>query len=220
MTRLITPTMSFTEMKLPYPERDELWLATSTEEWKASYKQHYPSSQPRSRLSLAEHLRTLMSGTTSGQEGDTKHRDNMLLHGLWRLIWGYREVEDLLQIMQPDNGESSSLIPSRGKGLTRTLHNIRLDIELSSALRPLGVTTNSESRELDTSLIQELLNMVLHALTQYLQVFAGKDGVAAAQRVYPMLEEWAQSKCARRAVWNAGQIVRIAREKAEKSMSE
>lgn len=203
MTRMTSPTMSFAELSLPYPERNDLWSATSAETWKALYLERSQHKQSRPELSLAEDMRLLMSDGSRRADGDATWRNTILLHGMWRLIWGHREVEDLLRVTNSDGSDASCLLPSRGEGLAKLLSKTRQEIELASTLEPSHMTA-------DTILTQEFLNMVLHAPIQSLQAFAGKDGVAAAQRVYPMLEEWTQSKSARRAVWHAGQLVRAA----------
>ncbi|THW79727.1 hypothetical protein D6D17_09937, partial [Aureobasidium pullulans] len=213
MTRMTSPTMSFTEMALPYPERNELWSATTADEWKALFLKHRPHQEARTKISLAEDMRILISEGNSHKNCDAAWRNTILLHAIWRLIWGHREVEDLLQVSRPDSGESSSSLPSRGEGLAKLLNKIRLELELASTLRPTDVTG-------DIILTQEFLNMALHAPIQSLQAFAGKDGVAAGQRVYPMLEEWTQSKSARRAVWHAGQLIRATRQASTKPIQE
>ncbi|KAI5194028.1 hypothetical protein E4T39_08818 [Aureobasidium subglaciale] len=213
MTRMTSPTMSFAEMTLPYPERNDLWSATNADIWKAMYLEHPRHKQTRSGLSLAEDMRMSISEGNSHTDGDISLRNTILLHGVWRLIWGHREVEDLLRVSLPDGGETASSLPSRGKGLAKVLNKIRLQIELASTLRPTDING-------DTALTHEFLNMMLHAPIQSLQAFAGKDGVAAAQRIYPMLEEWSHSKSARRAVWHAGQLVRAARNSSTKPILE
>ncbi|CAI4217636.1 unnamed protein product [Parascedosporium putredinis] len=44
-----------------------------------------------------------------------------------------------------------------------------------------------------------------------LPIFAGKDGEASSQRIYPMLQEWTQTRDARQALWHAGQVYRTMR---------
>lgn len=195
--------MSFAELSLPYPERSDLWSATNAITWKALYLGHSEHKRPRPELSLAEDMRTLMSEGSRRADGDAIWRNTILLHGMWRLIWGHREVEDLLRVTSSDGSDASCLLASRGEGLAKLLNKTRQEIESTFTLEPSLLTG-------DTTLTQEFLNMVLHAPIQSLQAFAGKDGVAAAQRVYPMLEEWTQSKSARRAVWHAGQLIRAA----------
>lgn len=213
MTRMISPTMSFAELSLPYPERNDLWSATSAETWKALYLEHLQHKQPRPELSLAEDMRLAMSEGSRRADGDARWRNTILLHGMWRLIWGHREVEDLLRVTNSDGSDASCLLPSRDKGLATLLNKARQEIELAFTLEPSHMTG-------DTILTQEFLNMVLHAPIQSLQAFAGKDGVAAAQRVYPMLEEWTQSKSARRAIWHAGQLIRAAQKLPTRPMRE
>ncbi|KEQ72636.1 hypothetical protein M436DRAFT_48688 [Aureobasidium namibiae CBS 147.97] len=213
MTRMTSPTMSFAELSLSYPERNDLWSATNAITWKAFYLEHTRHKRPRPELSLAEDMRTVMSEGSRCADGDAIWRNTILLHGMWRLIWGHCEVEDLLRITTSDGSDASCLLPSRGEGLSKLLNKTRQEIESTFTLEPSLLTG-------DTALTQEFLNMVLHAPIQSLQAFAGKYGVAAAQRVYPMLEEWTQSKSARRAVWHAGQLVRAAQELPTRPMRE
>jgi hypothetical protein len=203
--------MSFAEMTLPYPERNVLWSATNADTWKALYLEHSQYKRTRPELSLAEDMRTLMTEGSRRTDGDPTWRNTILLHGIWRLIWGHREVEDLLRSSPLDGGEASCSLPSRGEGLAKVLNKTRLEIELASTL---------ESSDVTRDMVLEFLHMVLHAPIQSLQAFAGKDGVAAAQRVYPMLEEWTQSKSARRAIWHAGQLVRAAQKLPARPMRE
>ncbi|KAI4730491.1 hypothetical protein E4T49_01689 [Aureobasidium sp. EXF-10728] len=207
----IEPCEADQEMTLPYPEGDHLWSAIDADSWKAQHFKHSNQAQEPRTISLADDMRTLINEGSNRAEGDATWRNTALLHGIWRLIWGHREVEDLLQTSHPDGVETSSLLPSRGEGLTKVLNKVRSELELGSTVR----STDTHG---DSILIHNFLNMALHAPIQSLQAFAGKDGVAAAQRVYPMLEEWTQSKSSRRAVWYAGQLIQAARNTSTRSI--
>lgn len=62
----------------------------------------------------------------------------------------------------------------------------------------------------DTMMFYELCMMNLHVSFEELQLFAGKEGSEEAQKVYPLLKTWKESRTARQAMWHAGQIVRAA----------
>jgi len=59
--------------------------------------------------------------------------------------------------------------------------------------------------------LQELLLLNLNVSFEELQLFAGKEGIEDARRVYPFLQRWYQSRDSRQAIWHAGQILRAAR---------
>ncbi|EMC98763.1 hypothetical protein BAUCODRAFT_379795 [Baudoinia panamericana UAMH 10762] len=208
MSRLISPSMSYTEMLLPYPEPEELWRASTAESWKALYLARQCEPQlPPAPASLFDDVRRLLNDGESPQGDNAVHRHTILLPGLWRLVWAHRELDDMLNQEGADHARNTSFVPSHGEGLARMLNKLRSEME------PTNPPPHS-------SLVLEYLSMALHAPLQLLQAFAGKDGVTAAQRAYPVLEEWTQAKSARRALWHAGQLLSFARRLPASIMSE
>jgi len=60
-------------------------------------------------------------------------------------------------------------------------------------------------------LVEELLLLNLYMSFEELQIFAGKDGIDDARRVYPILRQWYDRQDSRQAVVHAGQVIRAAR---------
>jgi len=53
--------------------------------------------------------------------------------------------------------------------------------------------------------------MNMHVSLHDLQLFVGKEGDIQARRTWPVIQRWAESQDARRAIWHAGQIIAYAK---------
>lgn len=96
-------------------------------------------------------------------------------------------------------GSQNLLLSSRHQELVKELQHFRL--------------VSSEWPELTPRehIILNLLMMNLHVSMDDVQLFAGKEGEEQAQRIYPVLQQWASCAEGRSAAWCAGQILRHAR---------
>ena len=69
----------------------------------------------------------------------------------------------------------------------------------------------SAPRTQELTMRLELTFLHLHIPFEQMQLFAGMEGPEQAREVYPAITEWVKTEEARRAIWHAGQILRLAR---------
>jgi hypothetical protein len=201
MMQHVNPLMSYAEMDLPFPEAFELWLASSAAEWKARY---FRRDRLDSARSLSDCVRSLLSEGSWSSTNDILCSDLYTLYALWGLVWEQRQLHEMLNTGGEDQDRLDLLLPSRRESLVKVLNKVRAKV--LSATEP-----NYRSRLPEVLLVLEHLHLALHVPLKGLQAFSGKDGEQEAQSVYPILQEWTQTKEARQAMWHAGQLFRAAR---------
>ncbi|KAF4461712.1 C6 transcription factor [Fusarium albosuccineum] len=207
MTLLINPSLSYTEMKLTLPSEDGLWGAKTAEKWKLQMLSH-ESDRHRS-LSMTACLRSIFnSGTLRG--GDLAPSTLMFtLYGLWGLIWEYRQAHHMLRVGDLFCGLDGLTLTSRFDALAKALDVLRRAVEILISKDGSHYSAQSLA-ELNTVL--EFNAMALCAPLRTLPAFAGKYGETEAQRLYPVVEDWVQSREARQAIWHAGQVYKWAKD--------
>lgn len=185
---LVSPLISYSELGLPLPEPQDLWLASSSEEWKRLYFEKYSNKTTRSP-SLNECVANLDLLKPSKACIDLGLSCSAVLYALWGLVWEYRKVS-LLFCGQPRIWDSGMAILSRYQELTKIFDYYR-------------ITLSNESL-----LLLELLSMHLHMSLEEIQLFAGFEGTEQESRVQQSVKEWVKSRTSRQAVWHAGQVFR------------
>lgn len=206
MVTLTNPSMSYAELMLPLPDPREVWSARSASEWKAEYLQRMEGVDESPRPSLADvfHDINLLSG--SGLGVDMQFSVSIYLHGFWAMILEYRRLS---AVHRP---RAYSRSASMGAGQSQSLLLGSRHQELVRELQSFYLMTQ-ELDEMTTHehLMLHMLNMHLHVSLDDVQLFAGKEGVDQARRIYPTLQQWAVSSEARTAIWCAGQVLRYAK---------
>lgn len=205
MMNHVNPLMSYSEMRVPFPEPNEIWWASSAEVWKAKYfQQSHLISQPP--LTLADALRVLLSEQDRPHSGFTSATTLCVLYGFWSLVWELQQLQETLNL--GDSYETPIwILPSRREMLMKALNSLRIQRSSSSeSYSSIGIE--------EPMLVLEYLCMALHVPLQGLQAFAGRDGEREARRIYPVLQEWTQTREARQAIWHAGQVYRAAKDHA------
>jgi len=207
MSQFMSPLLCATEMNLPLPAPEELWKAVSAEQWKTVYL-GLSETEPV-RPSLAHCVRSALQ-----QRPIPTHRDvgRYTLYGLWSMIWQEQQVCLLMQSDPSGRDASRSRFGGRQELLTDVLQTLSTDF-----VTHCGQLGNN-SADAETKLILEYLQLVLRTPLQSLPTFAGKEGIDAAQQVYPSLQDWALNREGRQAMWHAGQVYRAARGCAAPSM--
>ncbi|KAF3385084.1 hypothetical protein F1880_002076 [Penicillium rolfsii] len=199
---LTTSVMHFDEMQLPVPEPDDLWFAPTASEWRSRYL-----SRPRLTVqpTLCENMLRLLTDRDMVPSDDPLTSDIYVLHGLWRVIWEHRRLQDLVILAREHSPETQSASLGGVEKLSKIL------ARMSS--RIAGYSENSSSVKIsEYNFLLEFLSMTLHVPLYYLQAFAGKDGAKEAQRVCHVLQEWTPTREARQAMWHGGQLIRAAKE--------
>ncbi|RDW88542.1 hypothetical protein BP6252_00574 [Coleophoma cylindrospora] len=195
---LVRPLVSYAEVSLELPCSSALWRAKSPQAWREVYLQQ-PSTS--SRLpSLVNCVHDLTPILKAQEMIDLQHSTSIVLHAIWSLISEYRQLEFVLKLQSPDRHWNGALISTSWyQELCQLGDHFRISVsEWPGGMRP------------EQNMIQELFMMNLHVSFEELQLFAGKEGTEEAQRVYPLLKLWFETRKSRQAVWHAGQVVRAA----------
>lgn len=174
------PLLSYAELTLPLPASEPLWLAPSAAVWKARIMSGtLPSFRPsmRSILQDADSISCLHAGF------DPRVARSAYTHGLASQIWEHRQQTVLLHEMSDPSSQLWSR--SRQKRLQDCLRNVEMGLNSSSAL---------------TCVLQQFLQMYLHADLDTITRFAGRCGEEAAHRAYIALQPWCKSREARTAI--------------------
>lgn len=212
MMNHVNPLMSYAEMRVPFPDSNSMWRATTAERWKAAWSTA-ENSHANHNLSLSDVVRTSLS-QASQAEVDFE-AILYTLYGFWGLVWEQQQFREAMQSgdMTVDelHDTSNSILSARREPLLKAFAMFRG--RLNSADDRDGTTSFAEPM-----LVLEYLSMVLHVPIQAVHAFAGRDGEREARRVYPLLQEWVQSREARQGIWHAGQILRYAKAHQSRDM--
>lgn len=206
MTLLINPSLSYTELEIPLPSKDDLWRAETAEEWKIRMLSH--DTRGSDILSVTDCLRFAVNHGSLPVEELNPSGLLFTLYGFWGLIWEYRQAHHMLRVGDLFCGLDGLSLTARFEALTKTLNVLRTVVN-----QIIGQRNFSPSSKIlaELTTILEFNAMSLHTPLKTLPVFAGKDGEAEAHRVYPIAEQWTQSRDGRQAVWHAGQIFKSAK---------
>lgn len=202
----VQPIISYAELELPLPETRELWEARTAAEW----KQRFIASPERltKRLpSLGELLRDISELTVFQDAVDYQAAVLITLHGITALVTEYHRLKFMSRDQSPHWQEL--VTNSRHQEISQALQCFRM---VSSELQ--NVTSP------DNMLVCEMVSMSLHMDLAELQLFAGKEDKDEALRVYQRALDWISSIDSRRAIWNAGQVIRAARQMSTGSLSD
>jgi len=202
MMNHVNPLMSYSEMRVPFPEPNEMWWAPSAEAWKVKYFQH-SHLIPQPPLSLADAVRVILSERDRPPAGFTSAITLCVLYGFWGLVWELQQLQETFNL--GDSHEAPSwMLPSRREMLMKALNSLRYQTSSSpESYSSLGIH--------EPMLVLEYLCMALHVSLKGLQAFAGRDGEREARYIYPVLQEWTQTREARQATWHAGQVYQVAK---------
>lgn len=191
----VSPVISYTELLLPFPACRELWSAPDAEQWKKAFLARNLGPRPRV-VSLTEALKDMSSITPCRSQIDVHYSALILLHGLWSLVWEYRQLNTIGGVQSKYwNG---LVLSSRHAELCSALQQYRLDSLRWGILCPR------------VRVVVELISLHLHMSLEELQLYAGKENVVEAQKLYCSARQWFDSQASRQAVWHAGQLLRAA----------
>ncbi|CAM1505632.1 Fc.00g112690.m01.CDS01 [Cosmosporella sp. VM-42] len=201
MTTLTNPAMSYSELTLPLPESRQFWFAKTAKEWKALYLERN-SGQVKKAPSVGDLFHDISPLTTNRHRLDVQLSTSVLFHAYWALILEYRQLSTVHRTRTYTanaGGTTGMLLMSRHQELVKDLQNFQ------------AATAEWSDISAQEHMILNLLMMNLHVSLDDLQLFAGKEGEDEARRIYPVLQQWAESTDARSAIWCAGQVLRYAK---------
>ncbi|KZM19729.1 nucleic acid binding [Ascochyta rabiei] len=186
MALLKPPLMTYSEMHLPLPCSNHLWLAKSAVAWKAAYLENaWPMTKRPSAIDCfldLDHLAQHDSAST------------IYLHMMWGMVWEFRQMSSL-GARSPAKGHDSLILSSRYQELTKQIENFHV-----------GSPPMTKTAEIT----MELMLLHLNAPLDDIQLFAGIEGQQEARSAYPLLRDWTKTVSARQALWHAGQVLRAA----------
>ncbi|KAH6620555.1 hypothetical protein C7974DRAFT_364213 [Boeremia exigua] len=185
MALLKPPLITYSEMQLPLPSSNNLWLAKSATAWKAAYLSAWDAKKRPSAVDCVLDLEYLAQHDNAS---------TTYLYMMWGLVWEFRQMSSLGS-RSPVKTHNSLILSSRYQELTKQIE----DFHLSSP----PMTKSAE-------ITMELMLVHLNASLDDIQLFAGIEGQEEARSAYPSLRDWTKTVPARQAVWHAGQILRAA----------
>lgn len=197
------PLLSYSEITLDLPAPASLWRARSAEEWRDQYYRH--------RLAGAQ-LPTFVSSMCDAQimgavrdQIDLDLTLYLVLMSHWCLAWEYTQLSSANNAQASAHLEwaGTTLAASKCQEITKLMDSFHAAIVEWRVFVPKEV-----------HMISQLLRMNLCVAFEDLQLLAGKEGVEEARRVFPALKLWFRSSECRRAMYHAGQVLRVARRPA------
>lgn len=174
------PLLSYAELALPLPASESLWLAPTAAIWK---ERILAASPPSFRPSMRSILQESGSISCLHASFDARIARSAYMHGLASQVWEHRQQTVLLH----DMSDPSSQLWSRSR-----------QQKLHECLRSMNIILNSSSALV--CVLQQFLQMYLHADLDTITRFAGRCGEEAAHRAYIALQPWSKSRDARTAV--------------------
>lgn len=209
---LTPPQVSYAELTLPLPEAKQLWFATTAKEWQTQY---LARGEPSSNVlpSLVTLFQDISALGRDRHRLDIQYAIAIYLHGVWSLIWELRQLA-AVQRHSIFSRNSASTTPGSQMGtqdpaslLLKSRHH-----EICKMLEDFSSAT-SDWNELSAQETLTLNLLQLHLLVSMdeLQILSGRENEEQARRVFIHLQTWAESEEARRALWHAGQVLRMAK---------
>lgn len=208
MALQVAPLLSPTEFSLTFPVSNDLWSASCAEEWRALYLQKNFDASERG-LTISQGINGV-SQLRCQQNIDLTFAATVIIHSTWCMVYSNSLLQSLTR-SQPTGQHhwGFSLDSYHNSGIVRLIEQVVLSIsDCEGCLRP------------QLALVSERTLMDLHVSFEHLRLFAGKEGEEEARQAYPVLQRWAESSDARKAIWHAGQILKAARRCSAESLRE
>lgn len=189
MAFLTPPVISFTEVSLSLPAHEDVWWAKTAEEWKTAFLRRAPGQE----TSLVDHLREPQELPSCC---DAPFSSLVILHGLWGMVFPHLQLRS---VWTRQGRPHSAAMTLAHQELIQSLGDLRtniLDTEEKTCPR--------------STLVLELMLMRLHVSLEDIELFAGRGSQEQAREALPKLQQWAETREARQAIWHAGQVLRAA----------
>ncbi|WKT51685.1 hypothetical protein QSH57_002199 [Fusarium oxysporum f. sp. vasinfectum] len=196
-----TPLVRYTEMSVPLPAARSLWNASSAEAWRSAYL-----ALENQNLACLPELRSCYSNFATllhlGDAHDAPSTGLAILSGLWVNVWQYKERVNARNTGTETLRANSALIieslQQEARGILEDFKNVYA--QLMGTMEPNLLALHE----------QQLMH--LYVSLEDVQYLGGKAGEAEARRILPLLTDWVKGRSSRRAVWHAGQILRVVRQ--------
>lgn len=205
--------MSYAEMRVPLPDPNTLWWANTAEEWKEE-SLRLASSTSNKDLALVDAVKMCMSGEKPPLDTPSAL---YTLFAFWVLVWQHQQLHALGRWGEEDVGDNNGGLSGTFLAASRESLQKGL-ITLHRVIHSPGTETTAAYAQ--CTLLLEYMSMVVCVPLQALHAFTGRDGEKEARRSYPILQEWAQTREARKGVWHAGQIFRFSRSQVASDLTD
>ncbi|KAI1020418.1 hypothetical protein LB503_006219 [Fusarium chuoi] len=168
---LVSPSISYAEILLPFPEHADLWTAASPEQWN-SLKASRRQDEPLFVADVIDDPDILNNHTDSV---DIYVAIMAVLSCTWTMCWEYLQI--------------SSLQRSRPRRWNTLVTEMRKD-ELLKLLGHLKLSLSADtSADPEIQMRLELALLHLHMPFEDIQIFAGMEGPERARAVYPTVRD-------------------------------
>jgi hypothetical protein len=178
------PFITLNELSLEVPYSVDLWRAQDEYEW----REVWFKKQPRILQRLPSFLSCVQDLELVREIADCVDIDLTIVtivSATWSIISDYRRLDLVFQPSASDGNEPWH----------RNIHRIFDQLDTWHIPQEAFIT-------------RELLKMGLLVNMEHLHLFAGRDGVEEARRVYPLLKKWYAGRKSRQAIAHAGQVIR------------
>ena len=195
----VAPLLAPTELSLSFPASKELWSASSAQEWRTLYLDNDRTLVDKG-LSISQGINSV-SQLRDQQNIDLTFAATLVIHSTWAIVYSNSLLNSLTR---PQTfGQNHLETPSdscQNSGTVHLMEQILINLsDWEGSLQP------------ELALVSERTLLNLHLSFEQVQVFAGREGEEEARRAFPVLQRWAESSDARKAIWHAGQILKAAR---------
>ncbi|KAF5689956.1 transcription factor Pig1p [Fusarium circinatum] len=184
------PLISFSELKTPLPESNDLWLAKDAEAWKAIYLRQ---QRQHTRITLYDYFRNAAEIDSSY---DGSFCQLIILSGIWGMVW--QCLQSIAVLDKPRHSDPALTL--RQQEIVQILHRFRVNMMGDEAGWQDGPVT----------MMYHLVYMHLHIPFEEVELFAGKGHQSDARNALALLLDWTNSPESRKAIWYAGQMIRAA----------
>jgi len=206
-----------TELSLSFPQSRQSWFAKSATAWRDAYLEAQ-TSEPSRGLSVIDCLADLSQLRRLPDLYDSNIAQLSVLHAIAAMVQDNRRcraasagIFEGAHSLLPSSSEGALAGDIQHSWLLRVFESLHQTFRLSetSAQTPAGIL-----------MVLELLLLHFHCSIEQMEVLAGREGFEEAQVTYPVLQRWAESREARYAVWQAGQILKLVRTLPPETMND
>lgn len=202
--------LHYTELSLRLPLTTSLWFASSATSWKDIILSQFP--QDPAHVSVFSCLADLSQLQSLAGIYDINIARLTVQYSISSLIQVYRRFQATVGYLQDVNSPEHTLWKdSQRRWLLQALEELSHQFDL--------YPTESKP-SVSTLLLLELLSLHFFVSIDQLECLAGKEGLDEAQSAYTMVQQWVKSSECRKALWHAGQLLRLNRALPTNSMTE
>ncbi|KAJ5801991.1 uncharacterized protein N7503_004441 [Penicillium pulvis] len=193
--------LHYTELSLRLPLTNSLWFASSAASWKTIFFSQF--AEDPVHVSVFNCLADLSQLQSLPNIYDINITRLAVQYSISSLIQVYRKFQATVGYLQGVNSSEHILWKdSQRRWLIQALEELSHQFDLCPPRSKPSVST---------LLLQQLLSLHLSVSIDQLECLAGKEGLEEAQSAYTMARQWVRSSECRKALWHAGQLLKLIR---------